>query len=356
MLIWAEGFDHYGTSPNGGRDAMLSGEWAQFSSAGNPPVISTDQKRTGSYSLKLAYNHLALTGLIARRVIGSTKTVVGIGFGVYLDSLPVLNNEHGLEIRNGSNVNILRVSVDSDGSIGLYKGSGHTSIGNSDPCIGASSWNHIETKVIVDNVVGEVEVRVNGLPVIHLTNLDLGVSGASQFVWGNPDGDVAVSDQTWYIDDIVVWDDTGTYNNDFMGGQRVVLIFPNADTAQDDWVPVGDSDAFDCVDNVPPDGDSTYISSDNTGDVTEMELAGLPPETQNIAGVYIPFMGKLEDAGVGNVQISLVSGGEVSLGPDTVLTTAYTYWGGIHETDPDTDAPWTKTALEAALLRIEKTV
>jgi hypothetical protein len=358
-LIWADGFDHYGTTPNGGRDAMLAGAWAAFTAGnGTLPAVSTTQKRTGTHSLHIQYNDLATAGVIARRVIGSTKAVVGMGMGVFFDNLPVVNNEHGMEIRNGANANIVRVSIDSDGSIGLYEGVGLTIIGSSDPCIGASSWNHIETKIIIDDIVGEVEVRVNGATVIHLTDLDLGTDGAAQFVWGNPSngGD---ADLNWYLDDLVCWDDTGPDNNDFMGGQRVELIFATGDTGIADWVPVGDADGFDCIDNVPPDADSTYISAEDAGETSEFTLGTLPPETETIAAVYIPLMGKLEDAGVGNVQASLVSGvspEEVSLGPDTVLTTAYTYWGGVHERDPATDAPWTKAGFEAARLRIEKTL
>ena len=102
--------------------------------------------------------------------------------------------------------------------------------------------------------------------------------------------------------------------------------------------------------------DTTFIGSTNVNDVSEFDLDTLPPETANIKGVYIRLMGKLIAAGVGAVQVSLVSNSEVSLGPEITLTTTYSYFGGVHELDPDTELPWTKEGLEAAILRVEKTI
>jgi hypothetical protein len=355
-MIWAEGFDHYGTTPSGGRTAMLAGAWAAFSAGnGTLPFISTTQARTGTYSLRMDYNSLATAGVLARRVLGSAQIVVGCGLGMYFNGLPTVNGEHGFEFRNNANDCIAYLAIQSDGAIGLYVGSGRTLLASSDPVITASSWQHVEAKIVCDTVVGEVEVRVNGTTVLHVTDQNLGSLGATQIAFGMPDTDSGGS-LVYYLDDIVTWNDLGTINNDFMGAQRVYTFFADADTAQADWTKVGDTDGFDCIDNVPPDGDTTYLVADDDGLVSEFELPTLPPETEIIVGVYIPLMGRLEDAGTGNVQASLVSGSDVSLGPDTTLTTAYTYWGGVHELDPATDAPWTKAGLEAAKLRLAKTV
>lgn len=355
-IVWADGFDHYGTTPSGGRTAMLQGAWAQFNAGnGNLPYITSDQKRTGENSLRFEIAAGANGACFARRVMGATEIVVGCGFGVFFSSLPNVNNEYGMAFLNNANENIVRIAVESDGSISVYRGTaGTTLVGSSDPVIGASSWNHIESRVVIDNVVGEVEVRVNGLTVLHFTDLDLKTVGSTQLRFGSFAAFQA--GRSMYVDDIVVWNDDGDANNDFIGPASVETIFPVADTAVADFTPVGDSDGFDCIDNVPPDGDTTYIAGANEGDVSEFELGTLPPETEIIKAVYIPFLGKLEDAGIGNAQVSLVSGADVSLGPDTVLTTAYTYWGGIHDVDPATGLEWTKAGLEAALVRVEKTL
>lgn len=357
MLIWADGFDHYGDAPNGGRDAMLAGAWAAFSAgSGTLPAISSEQARTGTYSLKFVYNPLATAGVQARRVLGAAEISVGTGFGLYLNALPATNGEYGFEFRNASNQAIATLMFQSDGAVALYIGTGHVLTMSSDPVLTASAWHHVEAHILADTVVGECEVRVNGLTVLHATDLNLGALGATQIVYGMPNTDTDPTGLTWYMDDVFAWDDSGLYNNDFIGTARVETVFATGDTAEADWTKVGAANGYDCIDNVPPDADTTYLMSDLAGHVSEFTLGTLPPETEIIHGVYIPTMAKLEDAGTGNVQTSLVSGVDVSLGPDQVLTTAYTYWGGVHETDPATDLAWTKAGLEAAKLRIEKTV
>lgn len=358
-IMWAEGFDHYGTSPNGGRDAMLKGAWAQFViGSGNQLFISSDQKRSGTHSLLIKYNSAAAgSNVTARRVIGAAAIMIGLSQGMYFASLPTANKELGFEFRDNTNSAIAMVTIQSDGSIGLYTGSSRTLVASSDPIITASSWQHIECKLVIDSIVGEMEIRVNGVTMLHATDLDLGMNGATQIVWGTPIGEQPGSTSVdLYIDDIVAWNDTGDDNADFLGPVRVETIFPASDTAQADWSVTGAADGYDAINDVAPDDDTSYISSDNQGDVSEFGLDTLPPETANIRGVYIPALARLSSAGTGNIQVSLVSESEVSEGPDQTLTQVYTYWGSVHEKDPDTGLAWTKEGLEAALLRIEKTL
>lgn len=354
MLVWAEGFDHYGTSPNGGRDAMLSGAWAAFSAGnGTLPAITTSQARSGARSLEFNFNSLATDGVLARRVLGATQIVVGIGLGVYFTGLPVTNKGHGFEFRNNANNCIVYFAIESDGAIGVYTGTARTLIASSDPIIQTNSWQHIEAKCIIDNVVGEIEVRVNGLAVIHLTGLNLGTLGSTQVAFGMPTGKVG-NNLIWYMDDVVTWNDAGTLNDDFIGPVRVEMLMPSADTAETDWVRNTGADDFAAINNNPPDGDTTYLSATVLNDRSEFVIQDSPPETANIKGIYIPTMGKLVAAGTGQVRTSLVSSGVASDGPDQTFTTSYSYWPSIHEVDPNTTLPWTKAGIDAALLRIEK--
>lgn len=357
-ILWAESFDYYGNSPNGGRDAMLQGAWAQFQiGSGNALDLSSAQARTGTYSMRIAYSNAAATSNVyCRRVIGAAQTVVGLAQGLWFSALPGANKEQGFEFRNNANQAIVMVTINSDGAIGLYAGTGHTLVAVSDPVFTANSWQHVECKLVTDTVVGEFECRVNGVTVMHVTDQNFGSLGATQIVWGTPIAEQSGSTSiTWYIDDIVVWNNDGSETTDFVGQCRVETIFPASDTAQADWTKVGDSDGFDCIDNVPPDGDTTYIQAADIGDISEFGLASLPPETAKIVAVYVPTLGKIDGAGVGAIKTGMKSGSDLVQSGEITLTTAYTYWGAVFETDPATDEPWTKAGLEAALLHYEKT-
>ncbi len=353
-ILWADGFDHYGTSPNGGRTKMLAGAWAaiSYNTTGSDISVSSAQPRTGTYALRI--NHGANAVSQARRVVGSARTVVGCGFGARLNSLPIANDQHGFEIRNASNEPIVRVVYQSDGSLGVKITNALTSLGNTDPVLVAGAYNHIEIKTTIDDIVGDVTINVNGAQVFLATDLNLGVAGASQYVWGSLV--VGADDLITDIDDIVTWDDDGAVNNDFLGQQRVHTIFPTADTAVADWAAVGAVDDFDCVDEVPPDDDATYLAATVVAEVTELGIDSLPPETETIAGVYIPTLGRLAEAGLGNVRTSMVSGVAASDGPSQAFSASYAYYGVAHQVDPNTGVAWTKVGLEAALVRITKTV
>lgn len=354
MILWAESFDYLGTGATSETN-MLKGLWAAF--VGGSTNISVDggQSRTGNYSLRIGSATFISSMYSARRVIGSTKTVVGIGYGFYATALPAVNGSVGMGFRTPSNTVIASLRTNSDGSLSVYDSAG-TLLVTSDPVLTATAWNHIEAKILVDNVVGEIEVRVNQATVIHGTNLDFGSTGCNQISFQHfttSPGDA--SGTYYYFDDIVVWDDTGSLNNDFLGPQRVLTIFPSVDTAQADFQLSGAASGYDCINDTVPDDDTTHLFTENIGDISEFELPDLPPETANIIGVYIPNLSKLSDAGIGNLQVSMVSGSDIAAGADNVLTAAYTYRGDVFETDPATDALWTKSGLEAAILKIEKT-
>jgi hypothetical protein len=56
------------------------------------------------------------------------------------------------------------------------------------------------------------------------------------------------------------------------------------------------------------------------------------------------------------VQLGMVSGASAALGADRPITTQYAYWWDVIENDPATAAPWTRAAVNAALLRLKRTL
>jgi hypothetical protein len=351
MLIWGDSFDHYGLTESN----MLAGEWAAFTIAAGASIdISTDFARTGTHSLKFTSANTGNPTLARRALGGSPRITCGIGGGVYQTSLPGTNAALGCQFRNISNVAILTAVFQSDGSICIRKGDETAAVVDiSDAVLTAGTFHHVEIWATFDTVAGAVEVRVNGRTVLMLGGLNLGSVGAAQVVWGmfttRDSGD-------WYLDDTFAADDSGTYNNTFLGAQRILTEFPTADTAQADWSKNGAATGFGCIDQADPDGDTTYISAATAGDKSDFTLPSLPSELAEIAGVYVPLMARINAAGIGNIKPSMLSSTDVLAGNDDPLTTGYTYYGSVFEYDPHTNAAWTKAGLEAAKLRIEKSL
>ena len=340
-LLFADGFEHYGTGSTG-RTNMLAGPYLELASTGQP---SNAQARTGSLSLKGNTNN----SWCFRRSTGVAKNELGVAVGVYYESLSGVRKVIDFQANTTA---VCSITVSAAGAIQARVGgfnAAATIIGETDAgLITASAWHHIETRILVDDVVGEVEIRVNGSTELFLTNVNLGANLV------NVVGHYMITTSP-YIDDLIVWDTTGDVNNTFFGPARVNTVFMSADTDVDDWSVTGAATGAEAIDETTPDGDTTYVSAAMVGQRSEFVPGELPPETEVIGGVYIPAMAKLASAGLGNFQLSIVSNGEVATGPDYPLTTAYTYWPSIFEKDPDGNKVWSKAAFEAARIRIEKT-
>lgn len=351
MLLFADGFEHYGTDTAN----MLAGLWSGIQQ-GNGGIVelSTTVARTGTKSLRLrAPNFTTPSYVEGRFALGTTALTCGFGLGVYMPNLPSGAQKTGFQFRNASNVPILTGCYNPDGSIELRKGD-YTGalIDVSDAILTAGTFNHVETKATFDSVAGFVEVRVNGVTKLQLGSLNLGNVGAATCAvttFESGTGDV-------YYDDIYAWDDSGTYNNDFMGAQRILTLFPTGDTAQADFSVVGAASGYQAINQAAPDGDTSYIYSTAVNDKSDFSLPTLPPELVSIAGVFVPAMARLDAAGIGNLKMSMKSGASLLAGADNPLTPGYTYYRNVFEYAPDISAPWTKAKLEAALIRVEKSL
>lgn len=357
-LLWMDGFDHYGSGA-AGRLAMLDGVWAEISSNWTPTATNS---RTGTAALRGS----SFTGAqVIRRVLGGAKTVVGVGGAFYLNVLPAANLAVKLcDFRDAANAIQVIIFVDSTGTVSAYRGDGVTLLGTSaSPAVVASAYQHAECKVVFSQTVGSVEVRINGVTVLSLTGQDTVASAlvecsqVSVFGTKNTPTNVLTLD----IDDVFAWDDSGTLNNDFLGDRRVRTLFPDADTATEDWVATGATDGFDCIHDAAPDNETTYISA--------APLTGSPPTPlTSIYGLQDPPAGagaiaavqtyvrmRKTEAGVTDVQVSMLSSGDESAGADHAITEAYTYWMDVHELNPNTGTVWSEASLSAAQLQIKRT-
>lgn len=291
-----------------------------------------------------------------RRVLGGTKTSVGVGFAVYFSNLPVVNSNANLvNYRDAANNILVRVILESTGTLTVtYPGGSYTTPA---PVMVAESYQHFESFVSFSATVGYVEVRVNGVTVISLADVNTGAAGCAQVAMLHHtvgSGLPAVS-LTADMDDLFCYDNTGSFNNSFLGDRRVITLKPNANTAEADWTPVGAATGYEAIDDVAPDGDTTYISSATVGDISEFQYENMPAGISNIAAVVAVNMSRKTDAGPTNMQVSAISGASVTDGIDRPITERYTYWQDVFETDPASAAPFTPAEVDALKIRFNRT-
>lgn len=338
-LLWMDGFDHYSNTET----FMLDGLYAQASG-----ILSSSPVRTGLRSL------LIDQGTILRKVLPSGRAAVGVGMGLYFPQIPSINNNAVLiDFRDNTNTRHVAVGVTSTGALEVFSGVSY--LGTTAPVLTANAWHHLEMAVGFSNTVGTVEIRVNGVTVLSLTGQDTVSTANVQCAQVASFNTAGSPTSNFYIDDLFIWDTLGSHNNDFIGDRRVLRLLPNADTAETDWVRNTGSNDFEAIDEVPPDDDATYVEATAATDRSEYGMENLGAEVVNVAALMTLPRIKKTDAGTANAQISLVSGASVTAGADRPITTAYTYWPDVFETDPATGAPWTPSAVNSALVRIERT-
>lgn len=341
-LLWCDGFDQYG----GNTSNMTDGFYAQVGMS-----LSTLQVRTGARSLA--------GGGSFRWVLPAAREVVGQGMAIYLNMLPNVSDRMVLyQGKDGDNDPHLTVTVMTTGGLRIRRGGTvGTLLHETGPVLTAEAWHHVEVRVVYDNSAGSVEVRINGVTVADIADVDT-VATADALCHQLVAGEVNATTSTIWFDDFFVWDDQGTRNNDFLGDHRVRLLLPNQDTLDADFEVVGGGSpalGFEAINDVPPNDDIDYIAGDSVGDESLFGFEDLPASISAVAALLVVGRMRKTDAGTCNVRMGLASGSSEALGFDRPITEAWTYWSDVMEVDPDTGAPWTRNAVNAALLKLERT-
>lgn len=349
-LLWCDGFDHYGTI---GR--MSNGAWAEITSVG--VQLNTTNPRTGTTCLRVTQN--GPSSNIARRVLGGAKTTVGLGMAVWIPNLPPGNNEQKFfSWQDAANATQLVLFLQSTGVLELKRG-GNVSLGvTSTPVIVAGAYQHVECIAFFSQTVGTFECRVNGVTVLSLSGIDTVASSLVECSQVNICGSFTgsgFSSTDCYVDDVFAYDDTGSYNNTFIGDRRVLTLFPNANTSTADWTPVGAATGYECIDEANPDDDTTYITAGTTGLASQFGLQNLPAGISVVSAVVMVERARKTEAGTANTKVSLVSGASTAAGADKPLTEVYTYRQDVFQIDPATAAPFTAAAVDALQLKVERT-
>lgn len=251
------------------------------------------------------------------------------------------------------------LSVFSTGAVGIGPGNGGTIAAQTGPgVVTTNRWYGLEAEVVVGGSgAGSCSIWLNGTEILTATGID--TSGSS----GSTCSAVALGDindnglNGMQADDFRIWDNTGSTQNAPLGASledsRLITKLPSAAGAYTQFTPNGASANWQCVDDNPPDGDTSYVSGSTAGlqDAYDMPTAGF---TAAPAAVTAVAMARKDDGATREIAIGVDSGGHVAVGATATLGSTYGFVQSCIPDDPNTSAAWTAAAADGAEFYVEE--
>lgn len=354
-IIHADGFDHWGTGTAIPQSNMLLGTYGNVSNTIN---ITAANARTGNCVLCPSHSNDGASLLLSLPIV-NTQTVT-VGFAIYLANYPQINTFFQIPRFVDTNLNALaQLGITASGQLYPYI-LFNLRPSTPGPVIPNGAYSYVECQIVTSSSGGNITcsmiVRVNG--VVVLTDTVTQVIGGfnvniAQVVLGLVCTNVNTTPVV-YFDDYYVTNGIGPNNQGFLGDRRCRTLMPTADTSQADWTKNSGTVGFNRINEIPEDGDTTFIQAATVGNKSNFGFATVPGNTADIAGVVLYNMMKKSDAGPCNVQAAIIANASTANGTSYPITTAYNYYRDVIERD-GTGAQFTQTTINAGLLSLTRT-
>jgi hypothetical protein len=204
--------------------------------------------------------------------------------------------------------------------------------------LNSSSWYYLEIAVTIAPAGGTVNVYIDGVLEISFTG-NTRASAASQFdrvVLQGATGSVTLYSDLYFKDDATA-----------LGDSRTALILPSADATPLDWTTSSGVVHFSLVNEVPPNGDASYVASSTPGQIDLYEFQDVT-FTGVVRAVQVSLWARKDDAAVRQVAVRYQQGASNYSGATQTLTTTFLSYRQVWPTDPNTGAAWLTGAINSA--------
>lgn len=338
-FAWIEGFDDY-PADSGTAGIGMASYWFQASSF-YPGGFQTG--RFGNKAALIPYSNQA----IYRGVPSCVKAAGGLA--IFVGNLGICPNNGGqlFAFRSTNNNDQFNVGVDNLGNIRVNRSSDFTTpMGISDKPIVGNCWNYFEFEYVMSDTVGEFRLWINGRKTIDISAVDTKNSADAdigRFLINCPSGggNTCLYDDMYFIsgDDVK------------LGECRALLMSVAADDAVA-WSRLGGATNASQIDEVLPDGDTSYNYSNTVGQEDYFPLPALAGNPTAIYAFQLTLVARKDDSGTRTVApLMKINGNEHQLA-DLYQTTNYTFQRTILTQNPETNAPWVKNDFAVGNIKV----
>lgn len=336
--IW-DGFDDYDAAHelwDSASGATYSSAFARFGAA---PNCVSQGLRFGAGGSKT-------------KILGANVQTFIFSFA-YLPAVPSSVNGLFLNVKDGG-AQQGGFTIEPDMSIKVRHTSNGTILGTTGPgVLTAGVWAWLDL-ILGIGAAGFASIYINtllgGAPLLSLTGIN---TQSSANAYGNI---IQIGDPLVNISQLTFWDDfhchdaSGAAPNSILGaGTRIYTKMPIAPGALSNWTPIGNPANWDCVNEAPPDDDTTYVlAASSLEDNYGVGSAGIGASNR-VNGIIRRSRVRMDDAGPHTFQNGVRSGGVDQLGPAASVSSTYSYIdNGCSIIDPNTGLPWSVAAAELA--------
>lgn len=335
MSIWfMDGFDHY-TNDAWGSPGTLSTnvdmlkKWTTVGgTVGTQLVVSPFYARQQP-GQGLLMSTSATCNAIKVRPGGSTQNFI-CGAGVMFTAIPATN-----VIFSAYETATDQCSLRGDGAGHLTVTRNGTVLATSTNVISLNVWYWIEFKTSISNVSGTYEVRVNGtstgwIPPATGANTRATANNYYTSMLLSPGGNGT------RFDDFYVGDGT----SDFLGNQMITTIRPVAAGNYAQWTPNFGAN-FGNVNELYPDGDSTFNQSSTANNIDSFVFQDLPMASGTVSAIQHVLFARQDGGGARVIAPLQRSSGTDYVGTSLNLSTSYQCLTDIKQTNPATSGTYT---------------
>lgn len=342
-LLRLESFDRISTST-----AAAKGIIMDTSAGGGTPyntIAPTGGRRGGGAYKSRANAYPALLQLHPGSDVIYVGVAVNFPAGLGNNAFIQLKEKYGI----GQHLNI---HLTTAGAVGVKRGTTALAV-TADGVVTDGVWYYVEVYAKISDTAGEVQVRLDGTPIIDLDGSPVvdtrdGNEGIIDCVYLATPATLADA----YFDDLYICDDAGSRNNGFLGDIRVDCYAPTADGTHSGMTGTGSPSGANYTlvdDGSGHDSDSTYVAgtADSPLPLETYDVGGMDHDPADIFGVQVTAIAKRSDVGARQLRLMCRSGGTDYEGEQRhALMQAYTGESEMWEADPAGPSPeaWTQTA------------
>ena len=213
----------------------------------------------------------------------------------------------------------------------------------------AGVFYYLEWNVKLHDTAGRIILRLNGVPIISLTDIDTDLGRGKAFAGIGPRGYA-------YVDDLYILDTSGSTNNTFLGDTRVDAHYPvTPDGTHHDWTPSTGSDNFAVVDD-PVCNTTDYNSTTTLHAVDTFNMEHLKNTGSTIAAVQTRLFYTKADAGACLIAPVIRSGGADYVGGNLAPSTdSFATTSRLLLQNPDGPHAWSEADFNDIEVGYEKT-